>query len=198
MTEVLEAAGTLLVSYEGCRRTPRGQQGQAVRRGRRGGIRQGDRRRIPPSGEEVRIDGFRPGKAPRRVLEAKLGSGVAREEAVREALPTYYESALARDRHRRDRATGDRAIISEEGPLKFDAVVEIRPVITVPGYDSLKVVVPNPSRPKTTSPRRSTACVIKARSSTTSSVTRVRATTSSSTFTARKTTRRSPDSTPPT
>src|SRR5215210_8960427 len=43
---------------------------------------------------EVRIPGFRPGKAPRRLLEARLGPGVAREEALREALPDYYAQAL--------------------------------------------------------------------------------------------------------
>jgi trigger factor len=94
---------------------------------------------------EVKVDGFRPGKAPRRVLEAKLGVGVAREEALREALPGYYENAL--------RETETDAIAQPEidvtagqetGPLTFDAVVEIRPVITVPGYDTLKVVVPSP------------------------------------------------------
>lgn len=93
---------------------------------------------------EVKIDGFRPGKAPRRVLEAKLGPGVAREEAVREALPNYYESAL-RETETDAIAQPEISEISEEGPLKFEAVVEIRPVITVPGYDCLKVVVPNPA-----------------------------------------------------
>ena len=43
---------------------------------------------------EVRIPGFRPGKAPRRVLEARVGKGVAREEALRESLPAYYAEAL--------------------------------------------------------------------------------------------------------
>jgi trigger factor len=94
---------------------------------------------------EVKVDGFRPGKAPRRVLEAKLGPGVAREEAIRAELETYYVNAL--------RETDTDAIASPEiditsgeqtGPLAFDAVVEIRPVISVPGYNSLKVVVPNP------------------------------------------------------
>ena len=94
---------------------------------------------------EVRIDGFRPGKAPRRVLEAKLGTGVAREEAVREALPSYYENAL-RETDTDAIAQPEIEITSgETGPLVFDAVVQIRPVITVPGYDALRVVVPNPA-----------------------------------------------------
>ena len=36
---------------------------------------------------EVKIPGFRPGKAPRRILEARLGVDMARQEALREALP---------------------------------------------------------------------------------------------------------------
>src|SRR3546814_20893002 len=40
--------------------------------------------------QEVNLPGFRRGKAPRRILEARLGQGVAREEALREALPKYY------------------------------------------------------------------------------------------------------------
>src|SRR5581483_6766123 len=31
---------------------------------------------------QVKIPGFRPGKAPRRILEARLGSDVAREQAL--------------------------------------------------------------------------------------------------------------------
>src|SRR5438445_11591862 len=43
---------------------------------------------------EVRIPGFRPGKAPRRLLEARLGTDVAREEALQDALPEYYVDAV--------------------------------------------------------------------------------------------------------
>ncbi|HVJ96396.1 MAG TPA: trigger factor family protein, partial [Acidimicrobiia bacterium] len=31
---------------------------------------------------EVKIPGFRPGKAPRQLLEARLGTGIAREQAL--------------------------------------------------------------------------------------------------------------------
>ncbi len=44
--------------------------------------------------KEVRMPGFRPGKAPRRLLEAQFGHGVGREEALREALPDYYAQAV--------------------------------------------------------------------------------------------------------
>ena len=95
--------------------------------------------------QEVRIPGFRPGKAPRRILEAKLGTGVAREEAVRESLPGYYADAL-RETEVDAIAPPEIDITSgrEDGPLAFDAVVEVRPKITVPGYKGIKVTVPAP------------------------------------------------------
>ena len=43
---------------------------------------------------EVRIPGFRPGKAPRRVLEARFGKDAARQQALQDSLPDYYVQAL--------------------------------------------------------------------------------------------------------
>ncbi len=37
--------------------------------------------------KQVRIPGFRPGKAPARVLESRLGRGVVLDEVVNEAIP---------------------------------------------------------------------------------------------------------------
>jgi trigger factor len=94
---------------------------------------------------EVRIPGFRPGKAPRRVLEARLGPGVARQEALREALPTYYAKAVSETEvdviapPEIDITTGE-----EEGPVAFDAVVEVRPRVEVPGHGNLRITLPNP------------------------------------------------------
>ncbi len=94
---------------------------------------------------EVRIPGFRPGKAPRRLLEARLGASAAREEAFREALPAYYSQAV-RD-HDVDVIDSPKIEITggeASGPIAFDAVVEIRPRIIVPGYAGLRVTVPRP------------------------------------------------------
>ena len=47
--------------------------------------------------KEVRLPGFRPGKAPRRVLEARIGSGYARSQAIQDAvskLPDNQRMAL--------------------------------------------------------------------------------------------------------
>lgn len=44
--------------------------------------------------QEVRLPGFRPGKAPRRLLEKQFGTGYARSEALRSALPEFYSRAV--------------------------------------------------------------------------------------------------------
>ena len=95
---------------------------------------------------EVRIPGFRPGKAPRRLLESKLGSSAVRQEALRDALPDFYARAV-RETEIDVIAPPEIDITEGEegGTLAFDAVVEVRPKITVPGYDGLRVTVLSPT-----------------------------------------------------
>jgi trigger factor len=92
---------------------------------------------------EVRIPGFRPGKAPRQILEARIGAEAARQEALRESLPEYYAQAL-KDVDIDPIAPPEIDITAGEdsGPVTFDAVVEVRPNVTVPGYQNLKVTLP--------------------------------------------------------
>src|SRR6185436_4625860 len=94
--------------------------------------------------KEVRLPGFRPGKAPRRILEAKLGSGVGREEALRESLPSYYTRAVIE--HDVDVIAPPEIDITDgrdSGPVVFDAVVEVRPSVTISGYQNLRVEIPS-------------------------------------------------------
>jgi trigger factor len=94
---------------------------------------------------EVRVPGFRPGKAPRRLIEARLGPPVARQEALRDALPEYYERAL-QENDLTPIAPPEIDITAgqDEGPVAFDAVVEVMPMVSVAGYDGLRVVLPSP------------------------------------------------------
>jgi trigger factor len=94
---------------------------------------------------EVRIPGFRPGKAPRRVVEARFGAGAGRVEALRDSLPDFYARAV--------REQGVDVIAAPEiditagedsGPVVFDAVVEIRPRLDLVGYQGLRATVPKP------------------------------------------------------
>ena len=93
---------------------------------------------------EVRIPGFRPGKAPRRLVEARVGLDVARQEAIRDALPGFYERAL-RENDLEPIAAPEIDITSDDNDptVAFDAVVEIMPTVDVAGYGGLRVVLPN-------------------------------------------------------
>jgi trigger factor len=93
---------------------------------------------------EVRVPGFRPGKVPRRVIVARMGGAAAlRGEALREALPDFYARAVTDtevdpiDQPDIDITAGD-----ESGPVSFEAVVLVRPSVSIPGYQGLVVTVP--------------------------------------------------------
>jgi trigger factor len=93
---------------------------------------------------EVRVPGFRPGKVPRRVIEARLGGASAlRDEALREALPEFYAKAVSDtevdpiDSPEIDITAGD-----ESGAVSFDAIVEVRPTVSIAGYQGLVVTLP--------------------------------------------------------
>jgi trigger factor len=91
-------------------------------------------------GKEVKLPGFRQGKVPRKVLEARIGLAVAREQALRDAVPQYLANAV-RD-HDIDLISTPSIDFTggqESGPVSFDATCEVRPEITVPGYGGLRV-----------------------------------------------------------
>ncbi len=95
--------------------------------------------------QEVRLPGFRQGKVPRKVLEARIGLGPAREQALRDAVPEYLAKAVRE--HDIDLIATPEVEITggaEDGPVSFAATCEIRPEITVPGYGGLRVEVPSP------------------------------------------------------
>ena len=95
---------------------------------------------------EVRIPGFRPGKAPRRVLESHIGAGAGRAQALNDALSEYYSDAVLANEV--DVIAPPEIEITdgqESGIIKFDAIVEVRPVITVTGYADMAVEIPAPT-----------------------------------------------------
>ena len=93
---------------------------------------------------DVRVPGFRPGRVPRPVLEARMGGAEAlRQQAISDALPDLYARAVV-DTEVDPIAAPEIDITSGEagGPLTFDALVEVRPTVSVVGYAGLVVTVP--------------------------------------------------------
>jgi trigger factor len=94
---------------------------------------------------QVRVPGFRPGKVPRKVLEARLGgAGALRAEALRESLPDFYARAVV-DTELDPIAQPEIDITAgkDNGAVSFDAVVQVRPLVAIPGYDGLTVTLPS-------------------------------------------------------
>src|SRR6056297_1025985 len=92
----------------------------------------------------VRLPGFRNGKVPRKVLEARVGLAPAREQALRDAVPQYLAKAVRE--HQVDLIATPEVEITdgeEAGPVEFDATCEVRPVVSVAGYEGLRVELPS-------------------------------------------------------
>ncbi|HLH28983.1 MAG TPA: trigger factor, partial [Acidimicrobiales bacterium] len=68
-----------------------------------------------------------------------------RGEALREALPDFYARAVHdTDLDPIDRPEIDITAGDESGPVTFDALVPVRPTVSVAGYQGLVVTVPRP------------------------------------------------------
>ena len=92
--------------------------------------------------QQVRIPGFRPGKAPRRILEQSIPVAEARAQAIKDSLPDYYVEAVGVETIDVIAApTLDIVSGEEEGDITFTAEVEVRPEVRLTGYDELQVVV---------------------------------------------------------
>jgi trigger factor len=93
---------------------------------------------------QIRVPGFRPGRVPRPVLEARLGGASAlRQQAISDALPDLYARAVSDTEL--DPITAPKIDVTsgeEAGPLTVDVVVEVRPTVALPGYQGLAVTIP--------------------------------------------------------
>ncbi|HEX3288266.1 MAG TPA: trigger factor [Mycobacterium sp.] len=92
--------------------------------------------------QQVRLPGFRPGKAPRKLLEARIGRGAVLQQVVNDALPSRYSEAVTTSEVR---PLGQPDIeitkLEDNDELVFTAEVDIRPDITIPDLDALKIEV---------------------------------------------------------
>ena len=85
----------------------------------------------------TKVPGFRPGKAPRGVLEAVLGHGAVLEEAVDRLVQSAYRDALV-EKEILPLTNADVEIVqAEEGkPLIFKATVPVRPEVKIGDYSN--------------------------------------------------------------
>ena len=93
-------------------------------------------------GAQVKVQGFRPGKVPPRILDQRVGRGVVLEEAVQEALPRLYSEAVTETGVAPvGRPEVDVTNLDDGTSLTFTAEVDVRPEFDLPAYDSISVTV---------------------------------------------------------
>jgi trigger factor len=90
--------------------------------------------------QQVKIPGFRPGKAPRGVVERHVGKGMILQEALDKLVPDAYTEAIqAEELEVIDQP--DIEVISTE-PLSFKATVAVRPTIALNDYEAIRIPLP--------------------------------------------------------
>ncbi len=92
--------------------------------------------------QQVRLPGFRPGKAPRKLLEARIGRGAVLEQVVNDALPSRYSEAVTTaDVQPLGQPDIEVTKLEDNEELVFTAEVDIRPEIDLPELSELKFSV---------------------------------------------------------
>ena len=89
-------------------------------------------------GRDVKLQGFRPGKAPDSLLEQTLRSGVVLEEGAEMAMRYFYPQLL--DHFKLQPVTPPQIKITKIGlgiPLEFEASLGIYPEIELPNYKKI-------------------------------------------------------------
>jgi trigger factor len=94
--------------------------------------------------KQVRIPGFRPGRVPPRVIDARIGRTAVLDQAVNEAVPELYSKAVA-EREVVPVGQPDLEItrLDDGKELAFTAEVDVRPSFELPDLEQLSVTVDN-------------------------------------------------------
>jgi trigger factor len=93
--------------------------------------------------QEIKVPGFRKGKVPRQLIDARVGPEVVREEALRDALPSFYREALEAESLEAIAPPDIEVVEFDAGsPLVFEATVDVRPEIELPDASAIEVEAP--------------------------------------------------------
>ena len=93
--------------------------------------------------QQVNIPGFRRGKAPRQLIDARFGRGPILEQVVNDMLPSRYDRALS-ENELNPLGQPDIEItkIEDNDVVEFTAEFDVRPEIEVPDFSKIDVTVP--------------------------------------------------------
>ncbi len=92
--------------------------------------------------QQVRIPGFRPGKAPAKLIESRVGRGSVIEQVMQNVVPSRYSEAVTNEDIK---ALGQPDIevtkIEDGDHIAFTAEVDVRPEIALPDFSEIEVTV---------------------------------------------------------
>jgi trigger factor len=92
--------------------------------------------------KQIRLPGFRPGKAPARLLEARFGREALLDQVIEDAVPSRYGQALTESDVQPIGRPNIQVTHKEYGQeLQFFAEVDVRPKLEIPDLDALSVSV---------------------------------------------------------
>ncbi len=99
-------------------------------------------RALKEMAKSIRMPGFRPGKVPVKLLEARIDKEAMLDQVVGEAVPTKYSEAVTTADVRplgQPEIEITKKVYGED--LEFTAEVDVRPEIELPDLDGLKITV---------------------------------------------------------
>ncbi|HKL12419.1 MAG TPA: trigger factor [Halanaerobiales bacterium] len=90
--------------------------------------------------KDIDISGFRKGKVPRKVLEARYGKEILHKDALDILIPEGYREALEEtDIEPIDQPDIEDYYIAEDEPATFKAIVEVKPEVELGDYKDLGI-----------------------------------------------------------
>jgi trigger factor len=104
-------------------------------------VRKGVEAKVRELRRSIKVPGFRPGKAPRRVIENRVGRDYVYMEALQDSLPGWYSAAVVENDLRpidRPEIHFDESLDEQRG-FRFSATVEVRPEAKLGAYKGLEV-----------------------------------------------------------
>ena len=92
--------------------------------------------------KNIRIPGFRPGKAPRKMIEKMYGAYIFFEDAIEEIFPEIYDFAIGGNTEFKavGRPSLENMDIAEDGTTTLTLSTEVYPDVTLGEYKGIEVV----------------------------------------------------------
>ena len=89
-------------------------------------------------GKTATIKGFRPGKAPRHLLETHHGK-LAKEETLKQLIPEIYQEGLEREKINPMDLPEIHDVSFKDGIIAFSAKLDVRPEVKIKNYKGIAV-----------------------------------------------------------